>query len=736
MEVKEDAVASAPCCSTHILPIPQTESFALPASLPSLPFVLTVDTKAAPDAQQPAQLSSSNFCLQCGRLTHIDDDDDNDPVPPGEVPQRKKFKKDEPIVSKKQQRTSPLKWIQCDGCNKWLHLKCAGLEEFESDIFDQFHCTKCAAVNGPSILHRKLAPHRYRYYAPDEVDLPTEMGTEVWCEKFKRVESTLFSPPTEDEVTIYKNGAEFSNDFSRDTEWRKIFLIKNKGGLDMNMPEPGAFTVESIVEIMGENYEVDTIDVYRQETYSMKLGSFLKKIRDSAPREKLYNFLSLEFSDSDQMGELVSPPYFVSEISFVHRLWPDRNSPAVRTGQMHDVNSFRVLDEHLPMKPKVAEFCLVGMGGSYTDFHIDFGGSSVWYHIYKGRKIFYVAAPTKENLKAYEMFQSEKSTTAWFGDSLPPGTIKRVVIDEGETLMIPAGWIHAVYTPVDSIVFGGNYLHSYNIEMQLKIYELENRIRSRVSTDEKFFFPSFELVNWYAVSNFLVEPLREYNDEGSAVDQLTWKSAQCFLPVLQKWIERDRAKSEARGGEKVGYTEIFTKFLKEFRRQEKIRVETLSPKKKYKKRRSDGTEGGLSPTKTPKAAEIYYEATPKEEEKSPISMGMITLPKISLRLPRPPSPDKHSATQMFSNSRSRSGRKIQVSAAMKLATGDSIVQTDVKEEERNDSMPRKKPRKLFRKKRGRPPKPPTDKPKNAPPPPKKTKAVTAKQRLAKCLKLK
>ena len=44
-----------------------------------------------------------------------------------------------------------------------------------------------------------------------------------------------------------------------------------------------------------------------------------------------------------------------------------------------------VAEEHKKSRPDVALFCLCGMGGSYTDFHIDFGGSSVWYHIYKVR---------------------------------------------------------------------------------------------------------------------------------------------------------------------------------------------------------------------------------------------------------------------------------------------------------------------------------------------------------------
>lgn len=56
----------------------------------------------------------------------------------------------------------------------------------------------------------------------------------------------------------------------------------------------------------------------------------------------------------------------------------------------------------------------------------------------------------------------------FFGEFLPPGQLKKLTVNEGETLFIPSGWIHAVWTPVDSLVFGGNFLHSLNIGLQLK----------------------------------------------------------------------------------------------------------------------------------------------------------------------------------------------------------------------------------------------------------------------------
>lgn len=50
---------------------------------------------------------------------------------------------------------------------------------------------------------------------------------------------------------------------------------------------------------------------------------------------------------------------------------------------------------------------------------------------------------------------------------------QRFEIPQGGTFFIPSGWIHGVYTPADSIVFGGNFLHSYGIEKQLQVAHIE-----------------------------------------------------------------------------------------------------------------------------------------------------------------------------------------------------------------------------------------------------------------------
>ena len=49
----------------------------------------------------------------------------------------------------------------------------------------------------------------------------------------------------------------------------------------------------------------------------------------------------------------------------------------------------------------------------------------------------------------------------------------KLKLKPGQTLFIPTGWIHAVYTPVHTIVFGGNFLHSFAIEKQLRVAQTE-----------------------------------------------------------------------------------------------------------------------------------------------------------------------------------------------------------------------------------------------------------------------
>lgn len=136
--------------------------------------------------------------------------------------------------------------------------------------------------------------------------------------------------------------------------------------------------------------------------------------------------------------------------------------------------------------------------GCYTDFHIDFGGTSVWYHIVKGKKVFWLIPPTEANLKVYEQWTlSGKQSNVFFGDLVEK--CGKVHLETGNTFFIPSGWIHAVYTPADSLVFGGNFLHSFAIEKQIRVAQIEEITK----VPQKFRFPFFTELQWYALDKYV-----------------------------------------------------------------------------------------------------------------------------------------------------------------------------------------------------------------------------------------
>lgn len=102
-------------------------------------------------------------------------------------------------------------------------------------------------------------------------------------------------------------------------------------------------------------------------------------------------------------------------------------------------------------------------------------------------------------------------------------------------MLIPTGWIHAVLTPFDSIVFGGNFLHSLNIPMQLHIYEIEKKVK----TAEKFRYPRFETINWFAAKK-LLQQINQLNVEERRCPDSLLVGLKALLSSLKHWnTEKD-----------------------------------------------------------------------------------------------------------------------------------------------------------------------------------------------------
>ncbi|XP_030307380.1 lysine-specific demethylase 2A, partial [Calypte anna] len=287
---------------------------------------------------------------------------------------------------------------------------------------------------------------------------------------------------------VFMEGKDFTVEYIQRGGLRDPLIFRSADGLGIKMPDPD-FSVNDVRLCVGSRRMVDVMDVNTQRDIEMSMAQWARYYETpEAEREKLYNVISLEFSHT-KLENLVQRPATVDLIDWVDNMWPRH----LKESQTESTNAILEMQY-----PKVQKYCLMSVKGCYTDFHVDFGGTSVWYHIHRGGKIFWLIPPTPQNLELYENWLlSGKQGDIFLGDRV--SECQRIELKQGYTFVIPSGWIHAVYTPMDTLVFGGNFLHSFNIPMQLRIYSIEDRTR----VPNKFRYPFYYEMCWYVLERYV-----------------------------------------------------------------------------------------------------------------------------------------------------------------------------------------------------------------------------------------
>uniref|UniRef100_A0A8C0BQ48 Lysine demethylase 7A n=1 Tax=Buteo japonicus TaxID=224669 RepID=A0A8C0BQ48_9AVES len=276
---------------------------------------------------------------------------------------------------------------------------------------DLYHCPNCAILHGPSLMKKRRNWHRHDYTELDDGSKPVQAGTRTFV---KQLRARCF--PSADEVILKMHGSQLTQRYLEKHGFDVPIMVPKLDGLGLRLPPP-TFSVLDVERYVGGDKVIDVIDVARQADSKMKLHNYIKYFTNP-DRPKVLNVISLEFSDT-KMSELVEVPDIARKLSWVENYWPD--------------------DSVFP-KPFVQKYCLMGVQDSYTDFHIDFGGTSVWYHVLWGEKIFYLIKPTDENLALYESWSSSVTQSeVYFGDKVDK--CYKCVVKQGHTLFVPTGKI-------------------------------------------------------------------------------------------------------------------------------------------------------------------------------------------------------------------------------------------------------------------------------------------------------
>ncbi|KAA8912322.1 hypothetical protein FN846DRAFT_916773 [Sphaerosporella brunnea] len=418
-------------------------------------------------------------------------------------------------------------WIGCDGCKGWHHARCVGLDQATVDKIDKFYCISCEPTHGKSTMkrssgrartaidyealhHGSSAPvknpedprihpwinkiiNKEHPFAEDDLQrLKPELVTPVlldgrdgynWTEPFivpakwnptpwhangedpsssataRRSPETFIPPPPRvpQNGTRRRTGSPFSAAKSKITSVPDPVSVESEKRADadaLDLRIPSGLTVRRVAELIGPDTHVPVMNVVTQDAPSEKwtIGR-LADYFESPVKDAIYNCISCEVSNGP-MGDMISRPKAVRETDLVDRVWQYAGSSYV--------------------KPTVGKYVLMSVKDSFTDFHVDFAGSSVFYHIYEGQKVFLAIPPTEKALKAYQTWSSSPSMNYTFlPDLIPDIPCKIIALNKGDTFFIPSGWIHAVYTPVDSLVIGGNFLTKNFYVNQMRIYNIE-----------------------------------------------------------------------------------------------------------------------------------------------------------------------------------------------------------------------------------------------------------------------
>ncbi|KAF2134584.1 hypothetical protein P153DRAFT_278420 [Dothidotthia symphoricarpi CBS 119687] len=412
-------------------------------------------------------------------------------------------------------------WIGCDGCKEWYHYACAGFSsEREVRDVNKFYCEPCRPKFGETTKVRKsIRAHTTVDYAglnegvlktsddnPEhhyiaafkngDIDftpetfarMPPELITRDFLEKSNGFKEPILIPgalnprpylPVDEQTDVHTPTDE-SVDRTDEQEMQFEYeTVANEGQDKLDMVIPQGLTVRRVAELYGANETVPVIDVKAQEG-EVKKWTMAKwaDYYEQQGEKPVRNVISLEVSRS-RLGRLIRRPKAVRDMDLQDSVW-------------------REDDKFAP--PPVQFYCLMSVADCFTDFHIDFGGSSVYYHIVKGKKVFFFIPPTKQNLKKYEDWcLSPNQGHDWLGKQVKE--CYRVDLYPGDTMLIPSGWIHAVWTPEDSLVIGGNFLTRIHYGMQIKILEIE--INTKVAA--QFRYPFFQKIMWLTVIKYLEE---------------------------------------------------------------------------------------------------------------------------------------------------------------------------------------------------------------------------------------
>ncbi|KAL5493553.1 hypothetical protein EMCRGX_G014751 [Ephydatia muelleri] len=217
-----------------------------------------------------------------------------------------------------------------------------------------------------------------------------------------------------DTIVYRLHGSEVTRDYFERTAFCSPVLVEQPEGLGFVVPPN--ITVSNIERFIGPTREFDVLDVASQTEIRMTLMEWTEYFL-SQDRKRVLNALSLEYTDTEP-EKVIAAPTAVREMDWIRLYWP-KDLP----------------EDPCYQKPKFGKYCLMSTKGSFTDFHVDIAGTSVWHYVYSGEKFFYLIPPTNENINKLTSWSSHNDFS-FLSDHVPECYV--VHLTAGNSLFMPS----------------------------------------------------------------------------------------------------------------------------------------------------------------------------------------------------------------------------------------------------------------------------------------------------------
>ncbi|TMW62298.1 hypothetical protein Poli38472_009791 [Pythium oligandrum] len=443
--------------------------------------------------------------------------------------------------------------IECHYCSNWFHGKCMNVSELDAMAIIKFACLVCSKQGNDTIKYQgnngmigelddlTYAPlpiqRQFAAYTAD--DYSNGMVPSGFSQTAHRKNTEVFRRSLR--AALYARSGvrmiasqELNASYFKYNRFQEPLLVVDGSwsvaGLGKPMPVIG---IQDIGALLAANScTVRSVDIGSQEGFQLSTTGWNARLANPSPESPLNaQFRVLETGFRQE----VAAPVAVTEIDW-HYVLPSSNGTNARV-------------------PNPEIYGTLCGAGTFHDFTVSPDTKSTWISVSNGEISVFLIEPTTGNVRA---FRDWKSSTRE-----PPAAVflaERVEqcikcdVKSMATLVIPSGWIYAIYAEHGGSYFSGFFGNTVTLTTQLDVWrELEEDAQiarqwhdlsfphgwSSLASPALSPTPPFNAQLWSAVCHYINE--LAHMDNNLRVHPMEREELRRVLPRLRMWSQSPRA---------------------------------------------------------------------------------------------------------------------------------------------------------------------------------------------------